>query len=411
MPHPDSPGKVVFTSPTPEERAAQDSRSPLERFRTAPRKPLSVTDLISPAWCELQYLYALQSPSGKKRQTPAMKKGSSVHKVLEDQVHETVIVTVQTREDHWGLRIWNIIQGLRTLRATGMTRELELWGTIDGQVVNGVIDELSYFCTDREMEEGLQRSEASRKSASEIAADQATITEFFKNSPGPASPSVKKDQRTIYLTDVKTRGSSTLPKGSSLKPTHMQLMIYRKLLANLASGKVDAEAVFKRYDLNPSARFSAKLMQDLSALDFNFDAYADTNTYAPIQSHVDTISELLPRDNLRDLWRMMIDEFHKTMPNVNTSLSKILRAEFRAAATGDVIGSKTFLHDDTEIDSYLESKLNWWRGKREAQGVDVEDAFKCRICEFADGCTWRIQKIEEATEKHRTRKSTRQSTR
>ncbi|KAK1918901.1 hypothetical protein P3342_001030 [Pyrenophora teres f. teres] len=41
--------------------AEEDTRSPLERFRTKPKKPLSVTDLISPAWCELQYFTPLAS--------------------------------------------------------------------------------------------------------------------------------------------------------------------------------------------------------------------------------------------------------------------------------------------------------------------------------------------------------------
>ena len=61
--------------PTP---GVPDLRSPLERFRTKPKKALSVTDLISPSWCELQYWYAL-TKCGKKRRTPAMRQGSKVH--------------------------------------------------------------------------------------------------------------------------------------------------------------------------------------------------------------------------------------------------------------------------------------------------------------------------------------------
>ena len=104
-----------------------DTRSPLERFRRPPKKPLSVTDLISPAWCELQYYYTL-SKHGKKKRTPAMKQGTKIHKALEDEVHRMEPVTILTKEDGWGLRIWNVIQGLRTLKETGCTRELEIWG-------------------------------------------------------------------------------------------------------------------------------------------------------------------------------------------------------------------------------------------------------------------------------------------
>jgi exonuclease V len=48
--------------------------------------------------------------------------------------------------------------------------------------------------------------------------------------------------------------------------------------------------------------------------------------------------------------------------------------------------------------------MDWWKGKRETKGVDIEEAFKCRICEFADGCTWRATKIEEGLQKARLRK-------
>jgi len=51
----------------------------------------------------------------------------------------------------------------------------------------------------------------------------------------------------------------------------------------------------------------------------------------------------------------------------------------------------------------VDDEMNWWRGKREARGVDIQEAYKCGYCEFADECTWRKTKIEEATETHRTR--------
>jgi len=81
-----------------------------------------------------------------------MRQGSRVHKVLEEQVHQVVPIQVKTKEDGWGLRIWNTIQGLRTLRSTGITRELEIWGVLHGQVVTGILDELSYTCPDPELE-------------------------------------------------------------------------------------------------------------------------------------------------------------------------------------------------------------------------------------------------------------------
>ena len=84
-----------------------------------------------------------------------MRGGTKVHQTLEDQVHTTIQVRVAVKEEAFALRIWNLIQGLRTLRDTGMTRELEVWGTLYGEVTNGVIDEVSYTCPNLAFEEEL----------------------------------------------------------------------------------------------------------------------------------------------------------------------------------------------------------------------------------------------------------------
>jgi exonuclease V len=103
----------------------------------------------------------------------------------------------------------------------------------------------------------------------------------------------------------------------------------------------------------------------------------------------------------------MISEFQITLPNGAASLGNILKAEYRSRDTGEVVGSKTFAMDKRGLKEYVDKEMQWWRGEREAQGVVVEEAFKCRSCEFADGCEWRLQKVEEAREKVRmTRKRT-----
>jgi exonuclease V len=389
-----------------------DLRSPLERFRTKPKKTLSVTDLISPSWCELQYWYSL-TKHGKKRTTPAMRQGSAVHKTLEDQVHQTISVDVQTKEDAWGLRIWNVIQGLRTLRATGLTRELEIWGLVDGLVVNGVIDELSYICPDRELEEAAGPGLINK---SVVPPDQTTIGRYFqpalsqKNGPGVLknlNSLVKKTSR-IYLTDVKTRGVNTVPRGAAFRPTLMQLMLYHRLLSDLAANKVDPAVIFDRYNLESAKSFSDAFIAQLGNLNETFhEASSDPDPSQepltdPTQAQ-DAIQLLLDHNSLTKLWALMTQEFQRTMTNGAGSIGSILKVEYRAQRDGSVMGIKTFLYDDEVIQSYLADEIRWWRGEREAQGVCEEEAYKCGSCEFAEECTWRKEKIQEATQRHRTR--------
>ncbi|KAL9005285.1 MAG: hypothetical protein Q9180_009803, partial [Flavoplaca navasiana] len=86
------------------------------------------------------------------------------------------------------------------------------------------------------------------------------------------------------------------------------------------------------------------------------------------------------------------------------SVGKVLKADYRDAVTGHVIGEKTVLMDEGLLTNYLESELKWWKGERAAQGVCLEEAYKCGSCEFADECGWRKGKIEEAREKMRMKR-------
>jgi exonuclease V len=367
--------------------AQNDTRPPLERFRTKPKKPLSVTDLVSPAWCELQYLYTL-TKFGRKPRTQAMRTGSRIHQQLEDQVHTTVPIQVQSKEDRFGLRMWNAISGLRCLRETGLTRELEVWGIIEGQVVNGVIDELSYACPDSALEERLEKGRAERDGRI-LPPGQLTLAQTFaKASQTDGNPWIGKlePNRSIFLADVKTRSVNSLPTGASLRPTWMQLMLYRKLLQSLSHNAVDAEAVFGRYDVRPLEPFTTTFLQEIGDI-----GPSNETTRFP---------------NLLSLWSLLITEIQATLPPA--SLSPILRAEFRYAKTGDIIGSELTVYDTEVINKYITEEMAFWKGSREAKGVDVEEAFKCRICDFAEDCSWRKTKVEEAIEKSRLRKLARE---
>ena len=397
------------STPSPE---VPDLRSPLERFRTKPKKALSVTDLVSPSWCELQYWYVL-TKHGRKRRTPAMRQGSAVHKTLEDQVHQTVRVDIETKEDAWGLRIWNIIQGLRTLRETGMTRELEVWGIVDGLVVNGVIDELSYICPDKDLEEEVTARTAHGKADQNVVpADQSTITSFLKPAYGQQGVlkslrSMRKKTDKIYLTDVKTRGVKTVPKGASFRPTLMQLMLYHLMLSDLATNKIDANVLFNRYELNQTANFSDSFIAQLGSLNETFyDAPTESSQSQELPDSIsdrDPVQVLLDHNSLRSLWNLMIQEFQNTMPAGIESIGNVLKAEYRNQTDGSIQGIKTFLYDRSVIQNYIDDEMRWWKGERDAQGVSIEEAYKCRSCEFAEECGWRKAKIEEATNAQRAR--------
>lgn len=400
-----APQSVAVESPTTPN--SPDHRTPLERFRTAPKKAFSVSDLVSPAWCELQYWYTLTKLGGRRKQTTAMKQGIAVHQVLEDQIYTTVKVDIKTKEDAFGLRIWNVIQGLRTLQTTGQTRELEVWGTIDGQFVNGVIDDISFTDPFTDQVDEMQNDEL-------LATDnppnyQTTISDYFQSS-GISSTRQSNQSPKAYLCDVKTRSGRTLPRGAAFLPTKMQLMLYHRLLANLANNQVDFSLLAHRYNLQPDTPFSDYFITKVSSLndeifyDFPTNPLESDSTDQPPSSQ-DSLTILLNHNSLSQLWTLMINELQKTLPHGTNSIGDILKAEYRTRSTGDVIGSHTFAMDNQTLDTYIEHEMRWWKGERQPEGVSVEEAYKCQSCDFADNCEWRVARVEEATMRSRARKS------
>ena len=279
-----------------------DRRSPLDRFRS--QKAISVTDLTSPSWCGLQWEYSLET-YGRKKQTLAMKQGSVVHKKLEDQVHKTVEVKVTSKEDAWGLRLWNVISGLRTLRDTGITRELELWGILDGQSVNGIVDELSYICPDIDLEgQGLISKDQSSTD------NHTTKIKLQDSSPGQArSPNSRKSSK-IYLTDVKTRTNSFVPRGASFRPTLFQLMLYHLLLSELATDRVNANIIFEQYKLEADRRFTDDFIAQVASISEPFYDAPDSSSQAATEVlrsskqrwNQDPLTILLEHNSLHLLW-------------------------------------------------------------------------------------------------------------
>lgn len=351
-----------------------------------------------------------------------MKRGTAVHKILEEEVHRTVEINIRTREDAWGLRIWNSIQGLRALRETGLTRELEVWGVFDGLVVNGVIDELSYECPDPELEAaGLE----STNLLPSLPPDQRSIIDFLSPNDSqvlsqtnfgaaaaanpPPSLYMNKDT-SIYITDTKTRSVNSIPKDASFRPTLMQLMLYHRLLSNMATNNIDASALFSRHDLQPDEPFTDAFIAQISGIFHNAPPPTSqtSNNFEDLPSNPeidqDTLNLLLSHNSLHQLWALMMRDFQTTFPHGAQSIGKVLKADYRNALDGRVIGQKTLLMDEALLTRYLESELKWWKGERAAEGVCLEEAYKCGSCDFADECGWRKGKIEEAREKMRMRK-------
>lgn len=384
-----------------------------------------------------------------------MKQGTVVHKSLEDEVHITVPVETKKREDSWGLRFWNICQGLRTLRETGRTRELEIWGTIGGELVNGIIDELSYDCPDPKYEENLK---AKSTPVAEIPEYQTSITEYLLAKPEKEGSQRLKgeeaqNEKWIYLTDVKTRATPTLPTGSSLRPTIVQLHLYHHMLENLVQGNFELSRLAERYDLDVNETFSDSFLAQLCSMNQEIFSQSSQGSMeeqlqaATVTSSQDSMDVLLQHNTMSTMWDYMMTQFKHTFlldeqspaqplseslpppasqqstsdlpppPSQPTRLSPLLTASYMSStyrhtpgssSSKRLLGHKSFQFNPQFLHAYLSAALAWWRGQRNADGVRLEEAWKCRSCDFKNECEWILKRDQQAFDEAMERKKMRE---
>ncbi|KAK3985162.1 exonuclease V [Cladorrhinum sp. PSN332] len=420
----------------------QDNRPPIERFRNTEKKVLAVTDLTAGSWCELQHFYVITRRRGRRKRTEAMIEGSKIHDKLEREIFTPVAIRTSKREEEMGLRVWHMIQGLRTLRDTGLTRELQTWGMVDGNVVSGIIDSVSYENPDPELEDDVVSSRGGSQTSSQRLADLLP-------------PGSQERKTEIFITDVKTRRTPNPPSKPQVHASIIQLFLYHRFLSEMASDKLDYLHVFERYDLNPDEPFSHDFMAQINDIadippmtttdnspisktnnhHFNETMYpsdSDSDSNSNFESAISSPSRLNPDasntaySTLRSLIPLLKFELQLTFPHGASDLGKIVAVEYRYRGTnpifdedstessvepdeedpetGRVICVNSFFVEPATLDLYLEETMGWWKGDREPRGVSLEEAFKCRFCEFAPECDWRARMEMEFVRKMRTKR-------
>uniref|UniRef100_UPI00398F252E exonuclease V n=1 Tax=Pristiophorus japonicus TaxID=55135 RepID=UPI00398F252E len=97
-------------------RRKRDGRIPLEQFD---RKYLSVTDLCRQAWCEQQVVYGMELPHIQRLrdEVPVVQAGSSIHLARELEVQDIVPINVESREDSWAVKLFNLLSMIQFLQA------------------------------------------------------------------------------------------------------------------------------------------------------------------------------------------------------------------------------------------------------------------------------------------------------
>lgn len=178
-------------------------------------------------------------------------------------------------------------------------------------------------------------------------------------------------QSMVYtLVELKTRKSLCLPGGAQKEVHALQAMLYKKLLDNLILGHLKKSQIEFHLNLDLSKKLSQSVFdiasEKLNGLD---GLYSDCNLNILLDVLFDKAQ------NLTCISQLLIEYCHQK-------------------------DEKTFAYEEVHhSDAWLEGKVDhlmqFWTGKRDVCGVDIEDVWKCQLCDFKDVCEWRRKKAEE----------------
>ncbi|KAL4223897.1 Mitochondrial 5'-3' exonuclease and sliding exonuclease [Mactra antiquata] len=177
---------------------------------------------------------------------------------------------------------------------------------------------------------------------------------------------------TLNLSEFKTRKFRSFPSKSQQNTHQLQVMLYKKLFDDLVKGNVSKDTVARHLRLDLHKAFGDDILQTID-------------------------SKLLSSTNLSQL----LDDLY-TKIQCFTCVQE-LEIEYQHQESKDIIGKHSVTYDEDRLHHMFNDYIKFWKGKREVRGVDIEEAFKCQSCDFADICEWRKRKAEECSKRNKSK--------
>ncbi|KAK9468693.1 exonuclease V [Lipomyces arxii] len=407
---------------------------------------LSVSDICGPSYCELQYFYRYYLQEFK--QTAAMKRGTEIHNKLEQESTKKVVVDVEhmSSEDKNAVELINMLLQLQTLtqdaltQSEAITREFRVFGYLGDVYVSGIIDKLTYdtpgsrkgnfeFLDANIMDTEItgptvdsfnqdkpatfsQRDPVFESLESKSQKNQASILSFlraqsddvssnFLNEPkdGCEEKLLNGISRQIRIADIKTRLHRTLPPESQSRSTYYQLLLYWRLFADLVDDKFDFERFTKDFKMDINAKLSDDFRKEVLSDDFTVKVFEKELRRPNAQLSFEYSYLLRNLQTLKDVWTALRLKFAEFRGKINTQMSVL----YIYQANKKTFAGTDFTFNESDLQNKMKDSLEYWRAQRDPIGVEIEEAYKCRSCDFADRCPWRLEKIKESTERNRER--------
>ncbi len=263
---------------------------------------IKVSDIAAQYWCErqmeLNYLYGAKI-------TKEIKKGKAIHEALEGEANVPIMLQPRSYADSIYKSMYTSYVSLSSLREKGKAREIQIYGSINGYKMVGRIDQLEI------------------------------------------------DKGDVLIVEDKTKANGRVPSDAQLSINKAQLLIYRKMLEDIAARSYGIENFNSAYQINKLV-LSEEFMRQMEAIGVE--------------------------SRLREI-NAMASAFFKAYLDLGR-LSDRVRIRYIDQSTHDEIGIYNFDYNKNEVNDIITYVLKYWNGECESRPVAEQEKWKCKFCAF-----------------------------
>ncbi|XP_077995268.1 exonuclease V-like [Glandiceps talaboti] len=171
----------------------------------------------------------------------------------------------------------------------------------------------------------------------------------------------------LVLCEFKSRAKSrSLPSRAQKRNHALQVMIYKQLFDELVLGHLTKEHFIQHVGVDETKQLGEEVMQHMGKSGISCTLFGE----------------------LLDI--VLLQFQFSDLPCVDS-----LVVEYCFQGDCQSFASDTVKFDSDWLMGRLDHYFSFWRGQREVEGVDIEEAWKCHSCDFTEICEWKKRKEAE----------------
>ncbi|XP_029468319.1 exonuclease V isoform X2 [Rhinatrema bivittatum] len=164
----------------------------------------------------------------------------------------------------------------------------------------------------------------------------------------------------LELNELKTRGHPSLPGRAQKRKYHLQVQVYKLIFDAMVRGQMNLGNLIGHLGLNPEQPLGTQVREHVQSAGLTVNCFGDLLELTCLNL---TFSDL---------------------PNIDR-----LRLEYHYQGDSSLIGAEMVRFEGSDVKEQLGGYIAYWKGQREPKGVDIEEAWKCQSCGYAEICEWR----------------------